>query len=84
MGYACNLITKKTALHMCARYLHARSGDFLKAGRMSLESGPGLFTRGFFVTRHRALQASGEALYSYDMPEEREGLFAAFVGSTGD
>ena len=27
-------------------------------------------------------QASGEALYSYDMPEEREGLYAAFVGST--
>ena len=27
------------------------------------------------------LQASGEALYSYDMPEEREGLYAAFVGS---
>ena len=28
------------------------------------------------------LQASGEALYSYDMPEERGGLYAAFVGST--
>ena len=27
-------------------------------------------------------QASGEALFSYDMPEEREGLYAAFVAST--
>ena len=50
---------------------------------MSLESGQGC-SHAAFVTRHRALQASGEALYSYDMPEEREGLYAAFVGSTGD
>ena len=27
-------------------------------------------------------QASGEAMYTYDMPEERDGLYAAFVGST--
>ena len=34
------------------------------------------------VTLPSLLQASGEALFSYDMPEEREGLYAAFVAST--
>ncbi|CAL5222937.1 g5372 [Coccomyxa viridis] len=35
------------------------------------------------IMKERALlQASGEAMYTYDMPEEREGLYAAFVGST--
>ena len=33
-------------------------------------------------TRDFHVQASGEAMYTYDMPEERGGLYAAFVGST--
>ena len=34
------------------------------------------------ITHTGHVQASGEAMYTYDMPEEREGLYAAFVGST--
>ncbi|BDA48926.1 probable indole-3-acetaldehyde oxidase [Coccomyxa sp. Obi] len=56
----------------------------LSAGRQHLPdfSRPGS-AAGLPLMKERALlQASGEALYTDDMPEQKNSLFAAFVGST--